>query len=81
VDIWNGCDIIIILIGATFLVTRKYSADYIDVKASKLMICAGIVGLIKDSNAITDTAFDILSLEALFMVPRYDFNGRSFGIN
>jgi hypothetical protein len=23
VDIWNGCDIIIILIGAIFLVTRK----------------------------------------------------------
>jgi hypothetical protein len=42
------------------------------------MICAGIVGLIKDSNVITDTAFDILSLEALFMVPRYDWRQRSF---
>jgi hypothetical protein len=38
------------------------------------MICAGIVGLIKGSNVITDTAFDILSLEALFMVPRYDWS-------
>ena len=42
------------------------------------MICAGVVGLIKDSNVITDTAFDILSLEALFMVPRYDWSQRSF---
>jgi hypothetical protein len=24
VDIWNGCDIIIILIGAVFLVTRRH---------------------------------------------------------
>lgn len=29
-----------------------------------------IVGIYKDSEPITDTAFDILSLEALFMVPR-----------
>lgn len=28
------------------------------------------MGLYKDNNQITDTAFDILSLEALFMVPR-----------
>ncbi|KAJ5042508.1 uncharacterized protein L3040_005051 [Drepanopeziza brunnea f. sp. 'multigermtubi'] len=51
VDIWNGCDIIIILIGAAFAITR-------------------FVGIFKDSEPITDTAFDILSLEALFMVPR-----------
>ncbi|CAL3962941.1 unnamed protein product [Diplocarpon coronariae] len=51
VDIWNGCDIIIILIGAAFATTR-------------------VVGIYKDSDPITDTAFDILSLEALFMVPR-----------
>jgi len=50
-DIWNGCDLIIILIGAVFFVTR-------------------IVGRLKDSDSLVDTAFDILSLEALFMVPR-----------
>ncbi|KAH8651620.1 hypothetical protein BGZ60DRAFT_520195 [Tricladium varicosporioides] len=51
VDIWNGFDSIIILIGAAFAVTR-------------------FVGLIKHDDDIIDTAFDILALEALFMVPR-----------
>ncbi|KAG9247684.1 hypothetical protein BJ878DRAFT_491316 [Calycina marina] len=50
-DIWNGCDLIIITIGAVFFITR-------------------IVGRMKDSDSIVDTAFDILSLEALFIVPR-----------
>ncbi|KAH8594543.1 hypothetical protein B0O99DRAFT_625182 [Bisporella sp. PMI_857] len=51
VDIWNGCDLIIILIGVAFFITR-------------------IIGRVKNSATIVDTAFDILSLEALFMVPR-----------
>ena len=32
--------------------------------------CVGILGLVKVSEDITDTAFDILSLEALLLVPR-----------
>lgn len=51
VDIWNGCDLIIILIGIAFLATR-------------------IAGRVKDSDALVETSFDILSLEALFIVPR-----------
>ncbi|CZR64510.1 uncharacterized protein PAC_14408 [Phialocephala subalpina] len=51
VDIWNGADLIIIIIGVAFLITRA-------------------IGLIKDDRQIIDDAFDILSLEALFMVPR-----------
>ncbi|KAE8443417.1 hypothetical protein EG329_001898 [Mollisiaceae sp. DMI_Dod_QoI] len=51
VDIWNGADLIIIIIGIAFLITRA-------------------IGLIKDDGPIIDHAFDILSLEALFMVPR-----------
>ncbi|KAF4630386.1 hypothetical protein G7Y89_g7750 [Cudoniella acicularis] len=51
VDIWNGFDSIIILIGTAFVGTR-------------------VVGLIKHDDAIIDIAFDILSLEGLFMVPR-----------
>jgi hypothetical protein len=31
----------------------------------------GILGIVKDDNGITATSFDILALEALFMVPRY----------
>lgn len=30
----------------------------------------GVIGLLQDSDDIINTAFDILSLEALFMVPR-----------
>ena len=33
-------------------------------------ISEGIIGLVKDSAAITDVSFDILSLEALFLLPR-----------
>ncbi|TGO23636.1 hypothetical protein BPAE_0126g00200 [Botrytis paeoniae] len=51
VDIWNSCDLMIILIGAAFLLTR-------------------VIGLTKDSDRIIGLAFDTLSLEALFMVPR-----------
>ncbi|TVY93623.1 Calcium channel [Lachnellula willkommii] len=51
VDLWNGCDIVIILIGAAFIICR-------------------VVGLVRDDKLIIDAAFDILSLEALFMVPR-----------
>jgi len=51
VDIWNGCDLVIILIGAAYVITR-------------------IVGIVKDRNDIIDISFDILALEALFMVPR-----------
>jgi hypothetical protein len=51
VDIWNGADLIIIIIGLAFLVTRA-------------------IGLVKDDAQIIDHSFDILSLEALFMVPR-----------
>ncbi len=32
---------------------------------------AGLIGLMKDSDRIIDISFDILSLEALFLVPRY----------
>ncbi|TGO90855.1 hypothetical protein BPOR_0048g00040 [Botrytis porri] len=51
VDIWNSCDLMIILIGAAFLLTR-------------------VIGLTKDNPETIDMAFDILSLEALFLVPR-----------
>src|SRR2546421_11483611 len=31
----------------------------------------GVAGFLKDNDKIIDTSFDILSLEALFLVPRY----------
>jgi hypothetical protein len=41
------------------------------VRIRPLTVCTGVIGLVKDSDQIIDTSFDILSLEALFMVPRY----------
>jgi hypothetical protein len=35
--------------------------------------CKGIIGVAKDNGHIVDIAFDILSLEALFLIPRFDF--------
>ncbi|RDL30376.1 Uncharacterized protein BP5553_10254 [Venustampulla echinocandica] len=51
VDLWNGFDMTMLLIGAAFIVTR-------------------LIGLATHNDKLIDTAFDILSLEALFMVPR-----------
>lgn len=51
VDIWNGCDVIILVIGVAFFMAR-------------------MIGLYQNSSQIAETAFDILSLEALFLVPR-----------
>ena len=69
-DIWNGCDLLIILIGVAFLITSEF---YLDSTAEKLGLIkvTGIFGLVKDNAGIIDASFDILSLEALFMVPRY----------
>lgn len=38
---------------------------------SLLKTCLGIIGLGKKDEYITDLSFDILSLEALFLVPRH----------
>ncbi|OAQ99385.1 hypothetical protein LLEC1_05176 [Akanthomyces lecanii] len=50
-DIWNVCDLIMMLLGCVFAVLR-------------------IIGVVQQSTSINNTAFDILALEALFLVPR-----------
>ncbi|KAL0634249.1 hypothetical protein Q9L58_006786 [Maublancomyces gigas] len=56
--------------------TAFYAADFwslwdlcIILIAIAFLICR-IIGLVKDSDAIVNTAFDILSLEALLLIPR-----------
>jgi hypothetical protein len=66
VDIWNAFDSIIILIGAAFMVLRKLFSPF----RTLLTVILGGVGIVKHDDDIINTAFDILSLEALFMVPR-----------
>ncbi|KAJ6780349.1 hypothetical protein PWT90_06544 [Aphanocladium album] len=50
-DIWNVCDLIMMLLGCVFAVLR-------------------ITGVIQQNNSLNGLAFDILALEALFLVPR-----------
>ncbi|XWW93897.1 hypothetical protein V2A60_001836 [Cordyceps javanica] len=50
-DIWNVCDLIMMLLGCVFAALR-------------------ITGVLRQSTTINNTAFDILALEALFLVPR-----------
>ncbi|KAJ3479125.1 hypothetical protein NLG97_g8402 [Lecanicillium saksenae] len=50
-DIWNVCDLIMMLLGCVFAVLR-------------------IAGVIQQNNSLNGLAFDILALEALFLVPR-----------
>ncbi|GAO17768.1 hypothetical protein UVI_02006360 [Ustilaginoidea virens] len=54
-DIWNVFDMIMILIGFTF---------------AALPFVTGVVGLVKRNSAMNELAFNVLSLEALFMMPR-----------
>jgi hypothetical protein len=67
VDIWNAFDSIIILIGAAFIGLRMFFAR---LHGPLLTGILGAVGMVKQDDNIIKTAFDILSLEALFMVPR-----------
>jgi hypothetical protein len=57
------------LIGLVFLITSKFFVEATG-QRTLLIQTKGIVGIAKDNDVIIDTAFDILSLEALFMVPR-----------
>lgn len=38
--------------------------------SAEMITHTGTVGLVKQSDSITDISFDILSLQALFLVPR-----------
>jgi hypothetical protein len=56
----------IVAIGIAFFMTSKGYQFCIYV----LLTCTGMLGLARQSDEIIGNAFDILSLEALFLVPR-----------
>jgi hypothetical protein len=68
-DFWSIWDLCIILIAVGFLVVSMYYRAK-EILSLRSPIPAGIIGLVKDSDAIVDIAFDILSLEALLLIPR-----------
>ncbi|KAI4798213.1 hypothetical protein E4T44_11998 [Aureobasidium sp. EXF-8845] len=71
-DFWSLWDLLVIGIGVAFFITRKSCALFIMVERvvqSKLTI-AGMIGLHQGNDRIIDTSFDILALEALFLIPR-----------
>lgn len=69
-DFWSLWDLCIILIAIAFLICRMclLPRNFMAVLGSSVF--TGIIGLVKDSDAIVNTAFDILSLEALLLIPR-----------
>jgi hypothetical protein len=71
-DFWSLWDLLVIGIGVAFFITRKSCALFIMVERvvqSELTI-AGMIGLHQGNDRIIDTSFDILALEALFLIPR-----------
>jgi hypothetical protein len=70
-DIWNLFDMIMILIGFTFATLRKQHSIRSQVNAAGTdLFASGVVGLAKHNAAMIEMAFNVLSLEALFMMPR-----------
>lgn len=68
-DFWSLWDFGIVFIGLVYFITREWRLH--EGCRPILTSYVGMVGLGKDSLRITDQAFDILSLEALLLVPRY----------
>lgn len=70
-DFWNVFDLIMICIGFTFVVLRTFSFVLLLTTLLLLVLTpTGAIGLSRHSAYLIDLSFDILSLEALFMVPR-----------
>jgi hypothetical protein len=65
-DFWSLWDLAIILTGAAFFITRKPHPTL----AASSDLLLGVAGLVRQSDYLIDTSFDILSLVALFLVPR-----------
>lgn len=66
------------VIGIAYLILRKISAPeriqvfvYAVTSSDSIHPFTGILGVVKDSDDLTDWAFDVLALEALLLVPRY----------
>lgn len=76
-DFWSLWDLFVIGIGVAFFITSKFYASpslprYIH-RGSNLFstnISSGMIGLHQGNDRIIDTSFDILALEALFLIPR-----------
>lgn len=61
--------------GFLFYQTDFWSAwDIAIILVGMAFFVTRVVGLVKDSDSITNIAFDILSMAALFLVPRYVFS-------
>src|SRR5690606_27912073 len=66
-DIWSWLDLSAILMFTAHLICRKYISCF----AHTILMDQGIIGLVKHSEEIIDNSFDILSLTALILVPRF----------
>lgn len=73
VDFWSVFDLFIVAVGVAFFACRA-SPPMAHSRCSRRVWTnarlAGIIGLSQRDARLTDTSFDILSLQALFLVPR-----------
>ena len=69
-NVWSWLDMAMNVIGLIFLIYR-IQPPLKELWSLTDPAPTGITGLVKHSDDITDTAFDVLSLEALLLVPRW----------
>jgi hypothetical protein len=74
-DFWSLWNLAIIVVGGAFVIASESNSNLCCLASSASLTgkhVTGVIGLGRQDNSITDLSFDILSLEALFLVPRYD---------
>jgi hypothetical protein len=67
-DFWSSWDLAIIGVGLAFFITSM--AFELSILVTMLILSLGIIGLLENNDVTINTAFDILSLEAIFLLPR-----------
>jgi hypothetical protein len=78
-DFWSLWNLAIIGVGFAFIITSKtHTPTFYTQRDTTWFSWAdenvtGGIGLFKNDDYILNLSFDILSLEALFLVPRYDY--------
>ncbi|KAL2051707.1 hypothetical protein ABVK25_008121 [Lepraria finkii] len=69
-DFWSLWDLGIIGIGFAYMISSDSPKYNLPLQRSRPSVEERVIGLAKNDADITDVAFDILSLEAIFLLPR-----------
>ncbi|TKA49927.1 hypothetical protein B0A49_08410 [Cryomyces minteri] len=71
-DFWSLWDVGIVVVGAAFFISRELNPMVSTLLCREKLTqnASGMIGLAQHNDHIIDTSFDILALEALFLIPR-----------